>query len=210
MAEALEDLGGSIVEDTVVAARGSWSRVVNKGETLRIVDLEGKQAVDFICFNAHDYEDRYAAADTMKINKTGIFLTEGTVIYSVRCTPLFTIVGDSCGSHDTIGGCCSAELNRFRYGKENETGCRENFLSEMAKCGMGPNDMAANINFFMYVPVSKDGDMDMGPSISKPGDHVDIRADSDVLAIISNCPQINNPVNDYNPTPIRVIVTRPG
>ncbi|MEK9645914.1 MAG: DUF1989 domain-containing protein [Alphaproteobacteria bacterium] len=201
---------GTIVEDTVIAARAGWSRVINAGEMMRIVDLEGKQAVDFLCWNAHDHEDRYAAADTMKINKTGIFLTAGTTLYSVGLTPLLTIVADSCGYHDTIGGCCSAELNKFRYGVENQTGCRENFLSEMAKYGMGKRDMAANVNFFMYVPVGKDGDMDMGPSISKPGDYVDLRADTDTLAVISNCPQINNPVNDFNPTPVRVIVWQPA
>ncbi len=209
MAQTLTDIEGEIVEDTVIPARAAWSRVIEAGQTLRIVDLEGKQAVDFICYNAHDHEDRYAAADTMKINETGIFLGKGTVLYSVRCTPLFTIVADTCGHHDTIGGCCSAELNRFRYGKENETGCRENFLGELAKYDMGPNDMAANVNFFMYVPVGPDGDMDMGPSISKPGDYVDLRAETDTLAVISNCPQINNPVNDYNPTPVRVVVWRP-
>ena len=176
---------------------------------MRIIDLHGKQAVDFLCWNANDHEDRYAAADTMKINETGIFLTTGTTFYSVGLTPLMTIVADTCGSHDTIGGCCSAELNKFRYDVDNQTGCRENFLAEMAKVGMGKRDMAANINFFMYVPVGADGQMDMGPSISKPGDYVDLRADNDVLAVISNCPQINNPVNDFNPTPVQVTIWQP-
>jgi len=201
---------GNIIEDTTIAARAGWSRVLNKGETMRIVDLEGKQAVDFLCWNAHDHEDRYAAADTMKINKTGIFLNIGTTLYSVGLTALLTITADSCGSHDTIGGCCSAELNKFRYDVNNQTGCRENFLAEMNKFGLGKRDMAANVNFFMYVPVSKDGDMDMGPSISKPGDYIDLRAENDVLAVISNCPQINNPVNDFNPTPVQVTVWRPA
>ena len=80
----------------------------------------------------------------------------------------------------------------------------------MKKYGLGKRDMAANLNFFMYVPVDKDGNMDMGPSISKPGDFLDLRAENDVLSIISNCPQINNPVNDFNPTPVRVIVWNPG
>ncbi|NBP72334.1 MAG: DUF1989 domain-containing protein, partial [Alphaproteobacteria bacterium] len=188
-------ISGNILEDTTIAARAGWSRVLKKGEMMRIIDLEGKQAVDFLCWNANDHEDRYAAADTMKINETGIFLGKGTTLYSVGLTPLLTIVEDSCGFHDTIGGCCSADLNKFRYDVDNQTGCRENFLAEMEKYGLGKRDMAANVNFFMYVPVGKDGDMDMGPSISKPGDFVDLRADSDVLAVISNCPQINNPVN---------------
>ena len=208
MADALEGIDGDIAEDTVIPARGSWSRRIEHGQTLRIVDLEGRQAVDFLCYNAADHDDRYAAADTMKINETGIFLTTGTVFYSVGLTPLFTITADSCGKHDTIGGCCSNALNAFRYGAGPGANCRDNFLAELARHGMGEKDMAANINFFMHVPVGPDGDMDMGPSISKPGDHVDLRAETDALAVISNCPQINNPVNDYNPTPVRVIVWR--
>ncbi len=201
---------GDIIEDTTIAARAGWSRILKKGEMMRIIDLNGKRAVDFLCWNADDHDDRYAAADTMKINETGIFLGKGTTLYSVGLTPLLTIVEDSCGFHDTIGGCCSADLNKYRYDVDNQSGCRENFLREMAKFGLGKRDMAANVNFFMYVPVGKDGDMDMGPSISKPGDFVDLRAETDVLTIISNCPQINNPVNDYNPTPVQVTIWRPA
>lgn len=204
-----ESISGDIVQDVVVSARGSWSGVLKKGQMMRIVDLEGKQAVDFLCYNAHDYDDRYAAADTMKINKGGIFLSTGTVLYSVGLTPLFTIVADTCGRHDTIGGCCSAALNTFRYGVGYQHNCRDNFLAELKKYGMGPKDIPANVNFFMYVPVGENGEMDMGPSISKPGDYVDLRADADVLAVISNCPQMNNPVNDYNPTPIRICIWSP-
>jgi urea carboxylase-associated protein 1 len=210
MVEGYEKIDGRMVEDSVIAAGGSWSRVVDKGQLMRIVDLEGKQAVDFLCYNAHDHDDRYAAADTMKINPGGIFLTTGTVLYSVGLTPLFTVVADTCGFHDTIGGCCSSALNAFRYKVGYQPNCRDNFLTELRKHGMGPKDMAANVNFFMYVPVGTKGEMDMGPGISKPGDYVDLRAESDALAVISNCPQINNPVNDYNPTPIRVIVWSPA
>jgi uncharacterized protein len=208
MALAHDTIPGSVIHDEIVPAGGSWSRVIDDGETLRIIDLEGRQAVDFLCYNAHDHDDRYAAADTMKINPTGIFLTTGTVLYSVGLRPLFTITQDSCGKHDTIGGCCSAELNSFRYGVAAQPSCRANFLAELARHGMTKKDMAANINFFMYVPVDPDGAMDMGPSISKPGDFVDLTAETDVLAVISNCPQINNPVNDYDPTPIRLIIWR--
>jgi len=123
---------GTIVEDIVVPARGSWSRALAKGEMLRIVDLEGKQAVDFLCYNAHDHADRYAAADTMKINPAGIFLSTGSVLYSVELTPLFTIVADTCGKHDTIGGCCSAASNLFRYQVPDTPSCYANFLRALA------------------------------------------------------------------------------
>ena len=209
MAEAYEIHAGQVNQDKVIGAGQSWSGIIEKGQMLRIVDLEGKQAVVFLCYNANDYDDRYAAADTMKINETGIYLTTGTVLYSVGLTPLFTIIADTCGKHDTIGGCCSAELNSFRYGVGHQPNCQENFLQELEIYGLGKSNLAANVNFFMYVPVSPEGEMDMGPSISKPGDYVDLRAETDALAVISNCPQINNPVNDYNPTPVRVIIWKP-
>jgi len=209
MAAQWEAIPGMVISSELIPARAGWSREIARGHVLRLVDLEGKQAVDFLCYNARDYEDRYAAADTMKINPAGIFLSTGTVLYSVGLTPLFTIVADTCGKHDTIGGCCSAALNKFRYGVGWQPNCRDNFLRELAKHGMGPKDLVANVNFFMYVPVGEKGEMDMGPGISRAGDYVELRAERDVLAVISNCPQINNPVNDYNPTPIRVTVWRP-
>jgi urea carboxylase-associated protein 1 len=196
-----------IVSDEIIAARAGWSRVLARGDVLRLTDLEGRQAVDFLCYNAGDYEDRYAAADTMKINGN-IFIRKGSVIYSVNCNPMFTVIEDSCGFHDTIGGCCSSALNRRRYGKPHDPNCRDNFLRELARYGMGPRDMVANLNFFMHVPVAADGAMDMGPSLSKPGDYVSLRAEMDVLAVISNCPQMNNPVNDFKPTPVRASVYR--
>ena len=199
---------GMTILDEIIPARAGWSRQLSRGQVLRLIDLEGRQAVDFLCYNAADPEDRYAAADTMKLNGS-IFIGKGTVLYSVNCNAMFTVIDDTCGFHDTIGGCCSAALNRKRYGKPQDPNCRQNFLEQLARYGMGARDMVANLNFFMYVPVGRDGAMDMGPSRSKAGDHVDLRAEMDVLAVISNCPQINNPVNDYKPTPVRAIVYQP-
>ncbi len=178
------------------------------GQRLRIIDLEGRQAVDFLCYNAANPEERYNAADTMKYAKT-IFLTTGHGIYSDMGRRLFTIVDDTCGRHDTIGGCCSAESNEFRYGVKGSPSCRANFLRALAPFALGRKDIVANLNFFMNVPVEPDGTMGIADGISKPGDHVDLRAEMDVLAVISNCPQIHNPCNGGSPTPIRVIVTNP-
>ncbi len=208
MEKAWKQVPGMVVSSEVIPARAGWSRELTRGQVLRLVDLEGRQAVDFLCYSTADPEDRYAAADTMKINGN-IFIRKGTVLYSVQCNPMFTVVEDSCGFHDTIGGCCSSALNRKRYGKPGDPNCRDNFLGELRRYGMGARDMVANLNFFMYVPVAPDGAMDMGPSISKPGDYVDLRAEMDVLAVVSNCPQVNNPVNDFNPTPVRAIVYQP-
>jgi hypothetical protein len=208
MASAAQQVPGLVISSEFIPARAGWSRELTRGQVLRIIDLEGRQAVDFLCYNARDYEDRYAAADTMKINGS-IFIGKGTVIYSVNCNPLFSVIEDTCGRHDTIGGCCSSALNRRRYGKPDDPNCRQNFLDQLRRYGMGPRDMVANVNFFMYVPVSAEGAMAMGPSISEPGDHVDLRAEMDVLAVISNCPQMNNPVNDYKPTPVQAVIYLP-
>ena len=196
---------GAIVEDTTIPAREHWSGTVRAGQTLRIVDLEGEQGVDFLVYGAHDHRDRYAAADTMKINGK-IFVERGCVLYSINCNPLMTVVADSCGRHDTIGGCCSDAINRVRYDAPGQRNCRDNFLAELARHGMDERDMVANLNFFAYVPIGPNGEMDFRPPISKAGDHVDLRAETDVLAIISNCPQINNPAAGFNPTPIQATI----
>jgi uncharacterized protein len=158
---------GMKILDEVIPARAGWSRELSRGQVLRLIDLEGRQAVDFLCYNAADPEDRYAAADTMKINGN-IFIRKGTVLYSVNCNPMFTVVEDTCGLHDTIGGCCSSALNRLRYGKPDDPSCRQNFLAQLGRYGMGPRDMVANLNFFMYVPVAKDGAMTWGRASPSP------------------------------------------
>ena len=197
----------SILEDRVLPPAGEWSGVLKAGQRLRITDLEGHQAVDFLCYDAADPSERYNAADTMKINGS-IFLGQGAKLYSDMGNVLFTIVEDSCGRHDTIGGCCSNEANHVRYGAKPGPNCRDNFLSALGRHGLGKKDIVANVNFFMYVPVGADGFMNTGLDAghSKRGDRVELRAERDVLAVLSNCPQINNATNDFNPTPIRVTV----
>jgi urea carboxylase-associated protein 1 len=197
----------AILEDRVVPAREEWSRVLAPGQILRITDLEGHQAVDFLCYNAKDPAERYNAADTMKINGS-IFIGQGSKLYSDMGNALFTVVADSCGRHDTIGGCCSNEANRVRYGATDGPNCRDNFIRALGRHGLGKKDIVANINFFMHVPVGADGFMNTGLDAghSKPGDRVELRAEMEVLAVLSNCPQINNATNDFNPTPVRVTV----
>jgi len=175
---------------------------------LRIVDLEGKQAVDFLCYSAEDPSERYNAADTMKYAGT-IFLTRGHALWSDMGRKLLTIVEDTCGRHDTIGGCCSSASNQVRYGVSDTPNCRDNFLRALAPFGLGKKDVVANVNFFMNVPVGPDGRMGIVDGLSRPGDHVDLRAEMDVLLAISNCPQTRNPCNGYRPSPIRLVVWQP-
>ena len=206
MAEA--PVPGTVISDVVVPPRAPWSGVVGAGDVLRIVDIHGQQAVDFLCYNADDPSERYNAADTMKI-PGNIYLGKGSRLYSDMGRVLFTMIEDSCGRHDTIGGCCSAESNRVRYGVEGQPNCRDNFLAALARHGLSKKDIVANINLFMAVPVGGDGAMAIVDGHSRAGDFVDLRAEMDVLAVLSNCPQMNNPAAGYDPTPIRVVVWRP-
>lgn len=145
----------------------------------------------------------------MKLNKN-IYLNQGCALWSVRARKMMTIVEDTCASsHDTLYGCCSIEIDEVRFGKTNALGCQSNFEAELARYGMGPKDIVANINFFMNVPVAADGAVAIADSLSKPGDHIDLRAEMDVLAVISNCPECDNPAAGFKPTPVRAIVYTP-
>ncbi|MEL6283117.1 MAG: DUF1989 domain-containing protein [Pseudomonadota bacterium] len=200
----------AILEDTIVPARAPWSARVAKGEYLRLIDLEGGQAIDFLCFNADDPAERYHAANTIKI-PGNIFIGEGSVLRSSRARPMMTVVADTCGGHDTIFGCCGFELDDVRYGKRNPASCQTNFETELAKHGIGPEHIVANVNWFMNVPVEPDGRTQITEPRSKPGDYVDLRADMDVLAVLSNCPEeLNQATGANGPTPIRAIVFRPS
>lgn len=186
----------------IVDPGGSWSAVLAKGALVRFVDLEGQQAVDFLCYNAQDTRDRYNAANTMKMAEN-VYINAGTILYGEYATALMRVVGSSCPDHDTIGGCCSAEMNMLRYGRRTHS-CRANFIHELAKFGMGEADIVANVNFFMSVPVARNGHVAISDSPSKAGDFVDVEALTDVVAMLSNCPQKYNPASGYNPSPVRV------
>ena len=203
-----EQISGKIVEEQVVQPGDYWVRVVPKGSTLRIVDLEGQQAVDFLCYNAKDTSERYNAPDTMKYAGS-IYVTKGVVLYSDMRNPIYTVTEDTCGHHDTLAGCCSAESNLHRYGVPNTENCRDTFLRGLKSVGMEKKDIVPNVNFFMNVPVKQDGSVGITDGISKPGDHVDLRAEMDALTVISNCPQRHNPCSGFNPTPIRLVIWEP-
>ncbi len=200
---------GRLLMDQVLAPGTGWAGVVEPGQVLRIVDLEGKQAVDFLCYDAPDPADRYNAADTMKYART-IYLTTGHGLFTTKAKRLFTIVADTVGGHDTIGGCCSAASNRFRYGVEDTPNCYETFLRALAPLGLGASDIVANVNFFMNVPVGPDGSMAIVEGRSRPGDYVELRAEARAIAAVSNCPQTRNPCNGFNPTPIRLVMYDPS
>jgi uncharacterized protein len=208
----------------VVLAGDYWSHEIKRGQVLRLVDLEGNQAADTLFYDARDPANRYSASDTIR-HQAALYLTTGTRLMSSLGDPLLTIVADTCGRHDTLGGACSRESNTMRYAHDKEYmhACRESFIrgaqeiGEGCGCGhehagcfeFGKRDITCNINFFMNVTVTPDGRLTFEDGVSGPGRYVELRAERDVICLISNCPQLNNPCNAYNPTPVEVILWNP-
>jgi urea carboxylase-associated protein 1 len=198
-----------VLRDEVAARRAPWSGIVREGEFLTIVDLFGNQAVDCLIYDAEDTVIRYSAPDTIAA-QGNIYLVKGSVLRAGTGDALMTLRHDEVGRHDTIGGACSKESNSLRYGQHtvHQHACVENFLAEGARWGLGKRDLVSNINWYMNVPVEPDGVLGIVDGISAAGLSLTLRADRDVLVLVSNCPQINNPCNGFDPTPVRLIVSR--
>ena len=192
-----------------IAAGEPWLQRLSKGQVLRIVDLEGNQAVDTLLFNAGDTEEHYSLTHTIQA-QGALYLGLGSVLMSSQGRAMMTIVADTCGRHDTLGGACSCESNTVRYALDKRAmhSCRDNFMRAIAHSpyGLQKRDMAPNINFFMNVPVTPQGGLTFEDGISAPGKYVELRAEMDVVVLVSNCPQLNNPCTAYNPTPVRCLV----
>jgi urea carboxylase-associated protein 1 len=201
-----------MITDDVVAACMPWSAILRTGQSLQIIDLHGNQAVDTLFYAVDsdrvDPTGRYSAQATIAAQRN-IFLSTGSVLRAADGRALVTIVADEVGNHDTIAGACSKESNTLRYGHHtvHQHACAENFLAEAAKWGMGKRDIVSNINFFMNVPVEADGTLGIVDGLSAPGKSLTVRADTDTLVLVSNCPQINNPCNGFDPTPVRMVIT---
>jgi urea carboxylase-associated protein 1 len=201
---------GTAVYRKVIGAGDYWMHVISKGSTLRILDLEGNQAADTLFYNANDPADRYSAVDTIR-EQGNVYLTAGSKLISTEGNVLLEIVADTCGRHDTLGGACATESNTVRYSLEKKCmhACRDSYLLAVAendRFGMSKRDITHNINFFMNVPVTPQGGLTFADGISDAGKYVELRAEMDVICLISNCPQLNNPCNAYNPTPIEVLI----
>ena len=197
------------VQSFIVEAGEPFFQEIRMGQYVRIVDLEGNQAVDTLFYNAHDFADRYSAQDTIRAQGNA-YLTTGTRLISTEGHVLLTIVADTCGRHDTLGGACAQESNMVRYAieKRHMHACRQSFLKgvQFWKGGLEKRDITSNINFFMNVPITPEGGLTFEDGVSEAGKYVELRAEMDVLMAISNCPQLNNPCNAYNPTPVQVLI----
>lgn len=197
------------VYNTIVPAGTGWMRELLPGQVLRIVDLEGNQAVDTLFFDSENPEDHYSAVATITAQKN-IYLTTGSILRSESGKELLKIVADTCGRHDTLGGACSAQSNTVRYSHDTlfMHNCRDTFMLLLAQHGGNytKRDLAPNVNFFMNVPVTPEGNLEFADGISGPGRYVELLALRRTMVLISNCPQLNNPCNAYNPTPIQLLI----
>ena len=189
--------------EKTVTAKSSWSGIVNKGQRLKITDLEGQQAVDFLCYNNNDRSDRYSATNTVKV-QGNIYVGLGSILYSDSGIPLLEVVEDTIGQHDTVYGCCSNPNNMLRYGVETTESCYSNFEKEISKLGMSKEAIVPNVNWFMSVPVLEDGSAGVDNVVQQRNPYVTLLAKTDTLVALSNCPQMHNPCNGYNPTPVKV------
>ena len=199
----------AIYRETVLAG-DYWMQVVKQGQIIRILDLEGNQAADTLFYNANDVSERYSAVDTIR-EQGNVYLTAGSALISSEGNPMLEIVADTCGRHDTLGGACATESNTVRYSLEKKCmhACRDSWLlavAENEQFGLSKRDITHNINFFMNVPITPEGGLTFEDGISDAGKYVELEAKMDVIVLISNCPQLNNPCNAYNPTPIEVLV----
>jgi len=208
LTESMLDPAAAIYDFTIPAGE-PWLHEVRMGQTLRILDLKGNQAVDTLFYNARDPAERYSAVDTLRAQGS-IYLTTGSQLLSTDGNLMLTIVADTCGRHDTLGGACAAESNQVRYALEKRPmhNCRDNYLLALAESDydMGKRDLTSNINFFMNVPITPEGGLTFEDGISHAGKYVELRAEMDVIVLVSNCPQLNNPCNAYNPTPARMLI----
>jgi len=198
------------VSRTNIDAGDYYIGSVKAGQTLRILDLEGNQAADTLFYSAADPSERYSAMDTIR-EQGNVYLTTGSVLRSNENTPMLEIVADTCGRHDTLGGACATESNTVRYDLEKRCmhACRDSWMlaiAEHPEYGIEKRDISHNINFFMNVPVTEEGGLTFEDGISAPGKYVELTALMDVVVLISNCPQLNNPCNGYNPTPVELLI----
>ncbi|WP_374980561.1 urea amidolyase associated protein UAAP2 [Pseudomonas solani] len=196
------------VYTAVIAAGEPFMTEVKAGQTLRLLDLEGNQAVDTLFYSAQNPRERYDVQRTLR-KQNRVYLSAGSVLYSNLGNPMLSIVADTCDRHDTLGGACAQESNTVRYALDTRYmhSCRDNFLRASLHDGrLAKRDISANINFFMNVPVTPEGGLTFEDGISAPGKYVELVAHMDIIVLISNCPQLNNPCNGYNPTPAQVLV----
>jgi urea carboxylase-associated protein 1 len=196
---------GHVIYESTLPPAGKLAREIERGQILRVVDLEGRQVGDLVAFNKANLAEKFWISNTIRLNGT-IYVTTGHVLYSELSNPMFTITADTCGRHDLLAGSCNAQIDKVRYGVDNHFGCVENFVAALAPYGIRREDVPMSLNLFMNCPVEATGAWTIATPVSKAGDYVEMRAEMDCIFALSNCPQDLNPCNDGALKPLKVVI----
>jgi hypothetical protein len=194
-----------VIRDETVSPAGHFAAEIRKGQVLRIVDVEGQQVADLVTVNARNLAEKLSVMNTINLNKQ-VFPRVGYVLYSDEASPMMTIIADTCGVHDMLAGACSRFTNERRYGVKDSKNCRDNLAAALEPWGIGWKDVPFNMNVFMNCPIGNDGNWSIQAPRSKAGDSIDFRAEMDVIAAFSNCPQIYNACNAFRLKPLRAVI----
>jgi urea carboxylase-associated protein 1 len=193
------------VRQETIPPGGHFAAEIRKGQVLRIVDVEGQQVADLVCFNLERLEEKLSVVNTINLNKQ-VFPRVGYLLYSDEARGMMTIIADSCGVHDMLAGACSRFTNERRYGVTNSPNCRDNLAEAVKAWGIGWRDVPFNMNVFMNCPIAPDGSWSIQVPRSTAGDYIDFRAEMDVLVAFSNCPQVHNACNAFRLKPLQAVV----
>jgi len=213
VSEPAESRGAELRSETLRGGE-TWSRIVRRGQVLVLTDIEGGATPAVLLYNAHQTLERYNMADTLKAQHTAK-LTRGHVLYSDMGRILLSIVEDDAGWHDTVTGHMSRAASQRKYGmggfqklrNEFHRDTRSNFLVELGKHGLGKRDIVPNLNFFTQVVADESGDLTFVPA-QRPGRSVVLRAEMDVLVVLSNTPHALDPTPLYAPKPLQIRLLR--
>lgn len=210
-----QDIAARLLFEEYVPGAAMWSHALRRHQALRLIDLEGGANVSMLLFNRDHLLERYNMPDTLKAQHTAC-LTQGHVLYSDMGRILCSITEDSCGWHDTVSGLSDAALVRAKYGEKRyqehrnafHRNARDELLTELAKWGLGARDLVPNLNLFSKVAADEDGGLHFSVAHSKPGAHLDLRAEMNVLVVMSSCQHALDPNPSYAPKPIKLQVYR--
>ena len=176
------------------------------GEILRVIDPLGEQVADLMAFSRETRPAWLSSGRTFDYNDT-INLTTGHVLYSNRSAPMLTIVDDTVGRHDFLYTPCSAETFTLLYKKTgHHPSCLENLATSLACYGITHDDIPTTFNIFMNVEISANGSLKILPPRSRAGDHIDLRAEMDLLVGLTACSAEMS--NNYRLKPIDYLIRR--
>ncbi len=209
------DIEAAIVHQELLPGARYASFVLRRGFSLRLIDRRGTANVAMLLFNPHNTFERYNAPDTLKGQHTAR-LARGHMLYSDMGRVMLSLVDESLGWHDTIGGVSDDAMVRAHYGEHRyqehrndfHRSGRELFLIELGKWGLGPRDLVPNINWFSRVATADDGALEFVPGHSAPGAHVDLRAEMDTLVVLNTAPHPMDPAREYAPGPVDLQIHR--